>query len=89
MSPRRVGAENHSFSNFKVYPNPADNTLHIEKGFIEKAELSIINIQGVEVINLEFMESKIQVDIEKLPSGVYYIQLMGDQANGVKRVVIK
>lgn len=85
----RTGLGNITESSFDVYPNPADEILNITKGFAGKVELSIISIQGIKVFATEFEGLNTEIDIKGLPSGVYFVQLKGDQVSGVKRVVIR
>jgi hypothetical protein len=62
-------------NNFKVFPNPAFNTITIEtpaKGF-----LSILTLNGQQLLQQEITESKTTFDISILASGVYFVKLVG------------
>jgi hypothetical protein len=75
--------------NFEVYPNPADETLNVCKGFDGDVKLSLININGVEVYHQDIGVDKITIDVSKLPGGIYFVKTQSKKATGVKRVVIK
>jgi hypothetical protein len=62
---------------FKVYPNPANNTVLIERNGVEAADLQIVDITGRICLShsIQFGETQIQIDISKLPAGKYIIEI--------------
>ncbi|MFZ4521768.1 MAG: T9SS type A sorting domain-containing protein, partial [Bacteroidales bacterium] len=65
---------------FSIYPNPASTIITIETTEIyTKSQLSIVNVNGQELITHQIIEPKTQVDISNLPSGVYFVRLTNDR----------
>lgn len=77
---------------FKVFPNPAKNTLTVETKIMhEKAQVSIINIVGNTQIvkNFEKGTSQILLDISSIAPGIYFVKFETESGKqNVKRVVI-
>ncbi|MEI6089479.1 MAG: T9SS type A sorting domain-containing protein [bacterium] len=68
--------ENQSNS-FKVFPNPANNTVLIERISPEEADLRVIDITGrICLIHpIQYGETQIQLDITMLSAGKYVIEI--------------
>ena len=63
-----------------IYPNPTADYIIIETSEIPaNSFLSIMNFCGQVLITRQIIESKTQIDISNLPSGVYFIRLAGDR----------
>ena len=72
---RKTGA-----STFTIHPNPSSDKITIETTVIpKKGQFSFFNMQGREIITCQITESKTQLDITALPSGVYFVRLTGDR----------
>lgn len=80
---RTTGIRNDEQSKFKIYPQPALETLNID--LPENNNLKYWNIYnpiGVELLNGRFEnKNKLQIPINKLRSGVYFITLRSDSNN--------
>ena len=76
-------------SNTLVYPNPANNVLNIVVNGKYNI-IQIINTSGVvmETVNCMGM-SEVQVDMQKLSRGIYFIKIQGNESNAVVKKVIK
>ena len=57
-----------------LYPNPAQNTIHINKGSIKLDALKITDITGREVVSLKGDYSLFNVS--ELPTGIYLVQIL-------------
>jgi hypothetical protein len=74
--------------NISVFPNPAIDIITLEiPGETEESNLSVINIEGQEIITLLVTESKIIINIKDLPGGVYFVRLMGEKKVQVGKFV--
>jgi hypothetical protein len=71
--------------NISVYPNPSLTTITIKTA--NQGALSIINLQGQQVLTRQITEPKTQLDISNLPSGVYFVRLTGNNSVEVGRFV--
>lgn len=61
----------------RIYPNPAKNLLKIEfEGTeTESARLALSNTLGQEVYSLNNLNQKQEIDLNFLPSGIYFLKL--------------
>lgn len=70
-----------TLSNISIYPNPTDNTLNISNtGNINIETLKVIDVTGK--ILLEQQSNTSQIDVQKLPAGMYFLEIT---ANGAKQ----
>jgi len=62
---------------FKIYPNPANNTVLIERTNIEPADLRILDIKGRIFISYTIPsgETQIRLDVSKLSAGAYILEI--------------
>jgi photosystem II stability/assembly factor-like uncharacterized protein len=79
-----------SNADFKMYPNPASDYLIIEtKELASECTLSILNINGQELIKQVAKDTKVQIDINNLPAGVYFLKLIADKSVEVRKFIKK
>jgi polyhydroxybutyrate depolymerase len=70
---------------FSVYPNPAQNIINIE---VENAKnISIYNILGTKVFNLNSTDNSTIIDISALPKGVYMLTVSKNSLIETKKIV--
>ncbi len=75
-------------SSVKVYPNPAENNLFVETN-VNIETISVYTITGVMVYNEQCTMNNVQLDITDLNSGVYFVKVMTNNGEIVKRIVKK
>lgn len=73
---------------FNIYPNPVDNKLFIETE-VSVEEISIYDIYGRQTLSQQVNKSTSQqvVDVADLNSGVYFVKIVTDNGEIVKRFV--
>jgi len=73
---------------FSIYPNPATDKITVEQpGLTQSGNLTIVNIDGLELITRQITEPKTHLDISNLPSGVYFVRLTNDKTVEVGKFV--
>ena len=70
---------------FNIYPNPVNDVLFIETE-VEINEVSIFDVYGRQQVN---MTTGQQVDVKNLNSGVYFVKIVAENGEVVKRFVKK
>jgi hypothetical protein len=74
-----------------VYPNPASDIVNIkfEEALDEEVNLTLINTQGklVKTVVIEATTIEKQINLQDLPSGMYYIKLTKGKLSNVYKVV--
>lgn len=63
-------------TNTRLFPNPASSEIHIAHNRLH-SHYQVININGSLVLSGELQDSQSKIKIETLPSGFYFIQLIG------------
>jgi len=77
-----------SSRSLKIYPNPSLDEVTIESSLVlTKSQLSIMNMNGQQVISRQITEPKIQLDISNLPSGIYVVRLINGKSVEVGKFV--
>jgi len=69
-----------------IYPNPASEYLIVESlgSSQESLELELTDAQGQAIYSTLIKESKFQIDISTLPTGVYVTKINSEKSNEVK-----
>lgn len=75
--------------NVFVYPNPSSDKIKIEVDEeVKDAELSLINISGIELLNINNFNTNIEsLDIAFLSSGIYFLKINTGKQNSVVKII--
>ena len=77
----------------EIFPNPARSKVHIRNVSSETGPLAIdiFNLSGEKVLNKIILSPGIQVelDINKLGIGIYFIKVTGSQKNFVRKLIVQ
>jgi hypothetical protein len=82
--------ENSLDAGIALYPNPASNVVNLVNRInISLEKMMIYDITGKLVIqtNLRTMQGEKAVDVSSLAAGIYVVQIIGDKASTVKRLI--
>lgn len=82
------GFEDSEELTFSMYPNPALNKLTVESKDAVK-HLSIFDLTGKSVYESDFEQSKVDVNIEFLNSGIYLVRLQTETGAVVKKLNVR
>jgi hypothetical protein len=86
-----LGVDSNSLdAGLALYPNPATNMVNlVNKTNISLEKMMIFDINGklVNQTDLRSMQGEKAVDVSSLASGVYVVQIIGDNASTVKRLI--
>ncbi len=71
-----------------VYPNPANESIWVETSSTADMAIRVINTAGQEVIStLSNGETRVSLDINALPNGIYFIDCSNDTYHAIERFV--
>ena len=76
-------------SEIQIYPNPAKDQLTIQYPFDGKAELSIYNLQGLELVSLTLSGRSTELNTSMLLPGTYLVKINGRDTSSLQRLVIQ
>ncbi len=74
---------------FNIHPNPATTTIFIEGALNDNAQVSIIDLAGRCVKEVEISNVVSTINIEDIESGVYFISVKQNDNNFVEKLIIK
>jgi hypothetical protein len=81
-----VGIKEQQKSKFSLYPDPARDKITIEIADDQTpSQLSMMNMNGEEILTRSLIKPKTQIDINNLPSGVYFVRLTNDKTVEVRK----
>jgi len=75
-----------AFDGFNFFPNPAQNTLNINAQ-TEVQNITLVNLVGQVVLEQQIDATSSQIDISRLTSGVYLMQVSADGQIGTYKVI--
>ncbi|PLX14251.1 MAG: hypothetical protein C0598_01765, partial [Marinilabiliales bacterium] len=74
---------------FVIYPNPVKSVLNIDSNEGELSEINIHDAKGRNVLSVENIEKKqYSVNIEHLPKGIYFINLVLNNNNFSRKIIV-
>lgn len=71
----------------KVFPNPAQNRLHVSTP--KQGTMTFTNLQGQIVYEAQKQDYTQSIDVANWPKGIYWIKLLTDEKVAVEKVVIQ
>ena len=74
---------------FKIYPNPASETIHIDIQDITSYDLQISDITGKILFNQSVTGNKYAINISDYKPGIYIIRLENNKEILTKKIIIK
>lgn len=79
------------FRNWNVYPIPTKDKLSIVLDFNLSTDyqLNIVNVLGAVLLTEKVEISEFSLDLSGLASGIYYVHLVGEGNQSVKRIVVQ
>jgi|GEM_PF-814081 len=83
-------ADNELGSAISMYPNPAAEQVTLANGsniLLDSAVIYDMNGKLVNTIDLRNMGSEMVIDVSQLASGVYMVQIAGEESTTVKRLI--
>lgn len=73
---------------FNVYPNPANFEITIEYlGNNKNCTLTVLNINGQELIRQQIINRKTKIDISNLKKGTYILKVITDKTVEVRKII--
>jgi hypothetical protein len=73
---------------FIIYPNPVKNKFYVEKSLLtENSYLSILDLNGQKMMDMNITDKRTQIDISNLPSGIYFVRLITKKTVEVVKIV--
>ncbi|MBW6478794.1 MAG: M6 family metalloprotease domain-containing protein [Bacteroidales bacterium] len=86
-------AENPDNAQFKVYPNPASEWLHIDVSIsYEFSSVALYNTLGQQMMYYELnqgSESVKRINVADLPSGIYLLYFVGEKIKKYQKVILE
>jgi hypothetical protein len=77
-------------SEVKVYPNPASEMVTISNASnSEKSSVSIYDVMGRVVKQLDFKGKELQLSVENFQPGIYYLKISEGKKQTTKKLIVK
>jgi len=85
LSNRKV-TPNELSAQIKIFPNPASSVIYIEAKDIDIQRMELYDVTGRK---LKSSFSQLELNIEDVPTGNYFLQIVSDKGSVMKKVVIQ
>ncbi len=80
-------------SNFKIFPNPANDKLHIsfEGQLISDYSIQLLDLSGrtLQAFSFQKNQNSVSIDVSGLANGMYFVQLENEGVKQVTKLVIQ
>ena len=84
--PCEVGIVLNNFANTEIYPNPANDFIHIKTEEIN-VNIKIINISGQKILEKNNVQNGEQININNLESGVYIVKISSNNGIAFRKLI--
>jgi hypothetical protein len=75
---------------FTLYPNPAFDQAVIQFAEpLSNAKLEVVNMLGASVLRKQISGSKVNLDLEELPRGVYYVKIQDNEKELIRKLILR
>ncbi len=74
---------------FHIYQNKSNSSLIVNSGKIENASLMLYNASGIAVCNGKLNGYKSTINIKNIESGIYILQISGNNSRFTKKVILE
>ena len=74
-------------SHFNFYPNPSKHKITLETTLNGETQLLIFNLNGQQMMERKFLDSNLEIDISKLPAGIYFVKIQNRNNIEVKKLI--
>ncbi len=82
-----LGIEESILNEVSIYPNPAENELHISQ--VENAVLTLFDLQGHKLQHKEHCDLNEKMDVSQLNPGVYFLTVTKNQQTKTQKIIVK
>jgi len=73
----------------EIYPNPTHNIVYLRMSKIDNYSISLFDLQGKRLLKKEINQFYYSLNLQDLPSGVYYLKISDSQGNQIQRKLVK
>ena len=80
--------ENEIFNQTKIYPNPSNGNINIKTN-IDKLKIKIYSSLGELITEKKFEKSIKSIDFNRMPKGIYFIQLINHNNIETRKIVVQ
>ena len=78
-----------NLNNIAVFPNPMQAHAYIVTPVSGKHQVLVYNLAGQEMLNASFNGDRLALNLEKLPSGVYWMKIYDAQNQSTLSKIVK
>ncbi len=87
-TPRCEGIDGVVSSTIALYPNPATSSVNVT-GIEAGCTVSIIDMNGRTVAEYKAQGSEMRVNVSDMAKGAYYVRVVGDNTNAIRKLVVR
>jgi hypothetical protein len=88
LVPSTVSVKETKIENLNVYPNPASGNVFVNSPDSKISLISIVNAQGVEVMNVAPSAFSATINVSDLTNGVYVMNITSNDKNANSVLVV-
>lgn len=75
-------------SQLNIYPNPSNGTIYVHHGCIID-KISILSIHGKELLKYTIGKKECRIDLNRLPSGIYLLQITDPIGTRMEKIILR
>ena len=85
---RSTGIDDVNAANVSLYPNPASSTVTL-KGIEGKATVTVVDMNGRKAGEWTVNEGELTIDVTDMAQGAYFVRIVGEQVNAIRKLIVR
>ncbi len=81
--------DNYKPTSVTVFPNPFENHLTIKNSYLAGNKIQLIDLLGRKIVEMKATQNSETLNLEFLPSGIYFLEMICDGKIAVHTIVVK
>lgn len=75
------------YSDYTIFPNPSEGKYTIDLKRIIKGRIEIISITGEKIMRMEIENTKTEIDLSSIRSGIYFLKIESDKDLYIQKII--
>jgi hypothetical protein len=82
------GIDDVTGANIALYPNPAHSTVTLT-GIEGEATVTVVDMNGRVISETRSENGKLTLDVSGMAQGAYFVRIVGEQVNAIRKLVVR
>lgn len=83
-----VNINDEKIEEYLIYPNPANDVIHIDLELISESNIHFVNSRGEIILTEKLNDSRSSIDVSSFPRGLYFISIVTESEKITNKLIL-